>query len=145
MRRALALVLLAACAGATTSTTTEPVEVIVGTIVLRQHTVRPTVVFDAQGNQQPEAPCSGRDGYDDLTAGAQVVVSDAEGTIIGSDHLEPGVRVEIEDSVFCQFTFSVKVSPGENFYTVEVSDRGELTYSRADLETANWTVDLELG
>jgi hypothetical protein len=32
-----------------------------------------------------------------------------------------------------------------DFYSVEVSHRGEITYSRDELEAAGWSIDLTLG
>lgn len=43
----------------------------------------------------------------------------------------------------CQFSFEVEV-PDASFYSVEVSHRGAVNYSRADLEAAAWTLDLTL-
>lgn len=66
--------------------------------------------------------CAGKGGYFDIRAGAQVVVSDASGTVLGSGSLQDGFH---EPGV-CVFRFYVRDVPrGEGTYQVEVSHRGK--------------------
>ncbi len=73
--------------------------------------------------------CRGSGGYDDLREGAQVVVTDATGKSIGIGTLGTGVS----NTNICTWEFSVTVPAGGGIYGVEVSHRGKLQYSEADL------------
>lgn len=69
-------------------------------------------------------------GYDDIQQGAQVTVKDQSGTIVGLGALDVG---HIQTGR-CVFGFGVDDLPeGKDFYTVEVSHRGELKYTREGL------------
>ncbi|MEU6339397.1 hypothetical protein ABZ883_00360 [Streptomyces sp. NPDC046977] len=75
-------------------------------------------------------PCSGTGGYSDIDFGTQVNVTDAEGTLVATGSL--GLGEKIDEG--CAFTFTVDdITPGSKFYTVEVSQRGGLTQTEADL------------
>jgi hypothetical protein len=85
-------------------------------------------------------PVFGWGGFADIP-GASVTVKDGTGTIIGVSKLE----LPIEDGYsYCLFPFSVTVSDSE-FYSIEVSNRGEVTYSRAELESQGWSLKFKLG
>lgn len=86
--------------------------------------------------------CEGTSGYDDIFAGQTVTVSNQGGTVIGTGSLGPGTAGGI---VTCLFRFRVDELPKESFYNIEVSHRGGLTYSIAELEGMGWKVDLTLG
>ena len=91
--------------------------------------------------------CSGTGGYSDIGVGTNVVVRDATDTIIGTAPLtmDPaGPEPVASGNYQCGYAFTVSV-PDSAFYTVEVSHRGALTYSRADLESKSWRVSLNLG
>ncbi|MCH9036369.1 MAG: hypothetical protein IH860_03485 [Chloroflexi bacterium] len=115
------------------------------------------------------APCSGSGGYDDIREGAQVVVKNEEGEVIATSSLQQGTGrdllvalLEAADElegketptsasgfeglelVVCVLPFEVAV-PNAAFYSVEVSHRGELSYSREELDEIDWSVDFELG
>lgn len=82
--------------------------------------------------------CDGYGGYDDITPGAQVIIS-AEGETVGKGELGDGIY---EDG-WCVFPFSVtEISGGSDFYTVEISGRGGLEYTQAELEEG---VELSIG
>lgn len=145
MKRIAILALVAACStpAATTTTaapttTTLATETIAGTFTLTNPQVRP-----------PTEPCVGEEGFDDIQEGAQVVIRDGDGTTIANSALGPGEATS--DSTgpgslwYCVFAFSVEVPAGEPFYSVEVSHRGEVTYSAEEMEAADWVVSLELG
>jgi hypothetical protein len=80
-------------------------------------------------------------GYDDVGVGTDVVVKSGEGTIVGVGKLEVGLA---ESAYECRFPFTLQVKDAE-FYSFEVGDRGELSYSRADLEAMGWSVAFSLG
>ena len=86
--------------------------------------------------------CEGTGGYSDIRAGTDVVVKDATGTIIGTAALVPDP--ERSGTTRCTYTFMVPVKDAE-FYAVSVGKRGELTYSKAEMEAQGWTVGFTLG
>ncbi len=76
--------------------------------------------------------CVGQGGYSDIHEGAQVVISDATGKTIAIGQLKSGIAVV---GVKCSFYFTVEAVPGdEDFYGIEVSHRGRVQYSRAQLD-----------
>ena len=95
--------------------------------------------------------CWGGGEFDDIREGTGVVVRDGEGAVIGSSSLDAGVRVEdtrdFGNYSFwrCQFSVEVLVPGDSHFYAIEVSHRGERTYSNAELVALGWTVNFSLG
>lgn len=82
--------------------------------------------------------CGGTGGYDDIRAGAQVVVRDSAGQAIGLGHLEEGVP---ENQVTCRFAFTVDDVPKtEGLYSVEVSHRGGISFSGDDASALRLTL-----
>lgn len=113
--------------------------------------------------------CSGTGGYSDFGPGMNVTIRNGSGAIIASanttsldaderfgseeeteteDGDEPMSPKELADSMFeflgCTVVFEVDV-PSEEFYEIEVGKRGELSYSRQELEEKDWDVSLTLG
>lgn len=88
--------------------------------------------------------CSGSGGYGDIDEGTTVSVKDQKGTLIGSGRLGPG---KIEGSVLktCVFPFEVTGVKDAQFFQVEVSRRGGLSYSKSEMEKNGWTVHASLG
>lgn len=141
MRRLLPLlfVLVAvACGGDDEeTTTTEAGSAITGTVLLADLDSYPS-------------PCSGEGGFDDLAGGANVVVKDGDGGIIGTGSLSPGTPIDPTpedeyDFTYCEFEFDAPLAEEADFYTVEIAGRGGPTYSQAEMEAADWHVELELG
>jgi hypothetical protein len=88
--------------------------------------------------------CQGTGGYDDIKPGTQVTVKDEAGVIVGSDTL--GAPTSPKDTRYpCEFPFTVSSVGPAKFYSVEVSKRGALTYSSAEMESRGWKVELTLG
>ncbi|GAA3399433.1 hypothetical protein [Pseudarthrobacter polychromogenes] len=82
--------------------------------------------------------CDGTGGYDDITPGAQVVIS-AEGKTVGKGELGEGDY----DDGWCKFPFAVSDIKGDSdFYSVEVSNRGTIEYTKEELEAG---IELSLG
>lgn len=82
--------------------------------------------------------CDGYRGFDDITPGAQVVVR-AEGKTVGKGELEEGKY----DDGWCRFSFTIaSVEGGFDFYSVEISNRGAIEYTKEELESG---VSLSLG
>ncbi len=91
--------------------------------------------------------CEGLGGYTDMRAGAQLVVKDEAGKVIGSGTLDQG-HLDIlfdEGRAVCAFPFRVTGLPKAEQYQLGMGNRGSITYSFADLETAKWDVKLTLG
>lgn len=148
----LIIVMLAvACGGSsdpepTPTATAKPLPTLTGTM---------TLVDTFRGAAGDD--CQGGGGFSDMHAGAQVVVKDAASQIIAAGSLsagtlpqatnEAGTPVVDRSRSFseCVFTFEVANVPAADFYTVEVSDRGGITYSHAELVEKDWTVDVTLG
>lgn len=87
--------------------------------------------------------CWGIRGYSDLRDGAQVVVTDPDGTTVGVSRLEIGsTQFERSKAVGCRLIFEVKVPAGLGFYGIEVSDRGKVQYAEPDLSEP---VELTIG
>jgi hypothetical protein len=117
-----------------------PTQTIIGTILLSGES---SIVASDLGK-----PCQGEGGYDDIRPAAQVLVTNAQGEPVATGRLSDGVWVESAlgtQLLYCQFSFEIEVPGGEPFYTIEVSHRGELTYSAQELEDLGWTLALELG
>lgn len=89
--------------------------------------------------------CRGTGGYDDVREGAQVVVKDGGGKIIASTSLSSGKVARPEYTWRCQFEFTIEDVPKADFYQIEVSHRGALTYPRQELEERGWFVSFTLG
>jgi hypothetical protein len=91
--------------------------------------------------EAPDGGCQGTGGYDDIRLGTDVVVSDPSNRVIGTSRLGEGNWT----GDHCIFRFVVSNLPRFDFYKVEVSHRGQLTYSYQDLVSNNWAVEAELG
>lgn len=134
--------LLAACGpGPTSAPATEPtaspaptvtVYRLVGSVTLRTEYL----------NIDSERGCFGTGGYDDIARGLGVVVRDGAGVVLATGALGKG---RIVAALQCGFEFVVEAVPAAAFYSIEVGHRGEITYSFADVEAAEWYVELSLG
>ncbi len=94
------------------------------------------------------APCWGIGGYDDMAAGTQVTVRNENDALIAKGALSEGAispRGPTGTLPDCDFAFTVRDVPNAAFYTIEVSHRGELTYSREEMEALDWEVAFTLG
>jgi hypothetical protein len=94
------------------------------------------------------APCKGADvDYPDIHAGTGVVLRDKGGALLGSTTLVGGtlrptpLRGRDDD---CRFQWSLTV-PERDTYRIQVSNRGYVEFSRADLERSGWKADLTIG
>jgi hypothetical protein len=97
------------------------------------------------------SPCRGSGGYADIAQGTPVVVRDAQGAVIGQASFGPGRTAGRGDvSRFglrsaCVFRFVVRSVPDASAYTFQVSTRGGLTYSYAELSRSKWRIGAVLG
>jgi hypothetical protein len=85
--------------------------------------------------------CSGDGGYDDISAGTQVNIRDGSGELLASSSLDVGEDMTIA----CTFPFTVEDVPKADFYSVEVGDRGDLSFSYDEMVESDWYVSLSLG
>lgn len=84
--------------------------------------------------------CSGSGGYDDIREGAQVIIRDEAGTTVGVGEL---VNPRTAGESACTFSFTIHDVPsGADFYEVEVTSWGGISYTQAELEEG---VALSLG
>jgi serine/threonine-protein kinase len=108
------------------------------------HTIRGefTLTDDSLRYVTATRVCIGGGGYDDLQAGAQVRVKDASGTVIGTGSLKGGSSIGGRK---CVFLFEVENLPQSDFYSIEVTHRGGISYSYEELEARDWKVSLTIG
>ena len=109
---------------------------------------------DSGAHYRDGESCYGENGYDDVSGGTGVTVTDRAGSIIGTGKLEEGVgqgSAEDADSLLadllssCVFSFSVDELPKTAFYSIEVGRRGKLTYSLADMKQSKWIYSSSIG
>lgn len=81
--------------------------------------------FDDTNYTSTNGTCTGTSGYDDLAGGTSITVYNNNGKVISVGQLDDGH--EIDGS--CLFTWSISGVPKSPFYKVEISHRGQLTYS----------------
>lgn len=90
--------------------------------------------------------CSGVGGYSDLDIGTPVVVKNGTGAVIATGSVGGGdVLLNGATKIICVFPFEVKDVPDSDFYVIEVSHRGGLTFSKSDLEASGWKADFSIG
>lgn len=100
-----------------------------------------TNTFTLNGDLAAES-CIGTGGYRDINAGATVTVYDATGKVVAVGSLGEGTRDS--GAIYCRFPFSIpEVPDNSDFYSVEVSHRGEVTFP-AD-RARNGDVHLSIG
>lgn len=88
--------------------------------------------------------CEGTGGYDDIEQGATVVLTNQDNKILGSTALSAG-EADTADGT-CTYTFSIDDVPmNDAQYAVEVTHRGKVINSRADMVDQDWTFSMSLG
>lgn len=91
--------------------------------------------------------CFGLGGYSDIAEGTAITVYDAAGQVIATGKLGPGSAVidPVEGGFDkCRFGFAVaEVPANEDFYQIEVSHRGKVTFDAEEARAG--TVALTLG
>ncbi|MCA1823035.1 MAG: hypothetical protein LC640_01960 [Frankia sp.] len=80
-------------------------------------------------------------GYADIEDGTNVIVEDGGGEVIGTGELSGGVV----DPLGCKFDWEVTDLPDTSSYSITVSHRGALHYTRSELEDHDWVVSITLG
>jgi hypothetical protein len=118
----------------------------------KTHTLAGTITLGAEqgdGVARSGGSCRGTGGYSDMDGGTPVTVEDEDGTVIGSGELKFGKTAGTAGGFWaeCEFPFYVSDLPDDaKFYVVRIGsgNRGELSYSHAELEEQDWTVGLSL-
>jgi hypothetical protein len=118
---------------------------------LQKHTISGTLALNyAGGLAFDDHDCVGVEGYDDISAGAAVTVTNQSGTIVGTGSLSSGTGSQPidsgydDDNAICTFRFTVAV-PKATFYKIAVSHRDGVTFSYDKLASSDWTAALSLG
>lgn len=88
--------------------------------------------------------CFTSGGFSDIGSGTDITVLDGSGIVIATSRLERPVTLEGQTWA-CVFPFIIENVPAVDFYTIEVGRRGDLTYSAAELQAADYHLDLTLG
>jgi hypothetical protein len=110
----------------------------------KRHGVRLTGTFTLFVSSQPQAkPCQPQPGFDDIAAGAPVVVRNERGAAVATTTLSPGSPEASKRG--CVYKFTAQRLPVSATYTVTVGRRGGLPYSYEDLKKAHWHVAIGLG
>ncbi|BCJ73265.1 hypothetical protein CS0771_28090 [Catellatospora sp. IY07-71] len=95
------------------------------------HTVTGTVILSNGEFIDTGGACYGMGGFQDIRPGAKVVVTDAAQRTVATGEIETAKETVTE----CHLTFRVEDVPrGETSYGIEVTHRGRLQYTAADLE-----------
>lgn len=101
---------------------------------------------DSDGVTVDAGTCAGTGGYSDIDSGTSVVLTNEDGTVIDTTSLLPGTPKNPGDAnVTCDFTFTFGPIPKAKFYSVEVSHRGKITESAAELKANDYIFDVTLG
>jgi hypothetical protein len=95
--------------------------------------------IDSQG---PTKACVGSGGYHDIAPGANVTIYDGNGKILVTGAIDNGIGLGDSN---CIFTSAPLQIPDSKFYEVEVSNRGKVNYSQAQLAKSKYIVSLTLG
>jgi len=85
--------------------------------------------------------CYTSGGYSDVNSGTNVTVKNGDGKLLGVTDLSSGVTV---GSYRCKFSFELEVSKSD-FYSFDIGNRDEVSYSKDELESKDWNLDLTLG
>ncbi len=138
IRALLVTALMAGCGGSATTTASEAPEdrTITGRFTLNSATV---------DRNADLTRCEGTGGYEDIEQGASVTLRDGDGNVAGTSRLEVAGADAFGNFPGCIYTFTFDDVADADFYAVEIGDRGEIVYSRADLEAADWRIVTELG
>jgi hypothetical protein len=96
--------------------------------------------------------CRGTGGYEDLRSGLPVTATDPSGAVLGSGTLmaapaptTPSGDVPEAERRRCVWTFRLRALPERASYDIGIGERGAVTYTREELDTVGWNVEVALG
>lgn len=86
--------------------------------------------------------CEGSGGYSDLSAGVSVILKDENDKTIAATSLGAGTG----NAVVCTFHFTLSDVPDNaTFYNIQISHRGTVSFSHADMVKNGWAIELSMG
>lgn len=101
-----------------------------------------TVNFQLNDSGSALNGCQGSGGYSDIGTGTPVTLRNGAGDLLATASLGSGSNL----GVSCVWETVLRDVPRrEDFYVVEVGDRGEISQSRTELEAGDFTFDISLG
>lgn len=77
--------------------------------------------------------CSGEHGYSDITAGAEVEITDDQGKTLALTELNAGTSPDGITGDSCVFTFDASIPANAQFYGVQVTHRGVVKMTKAEM------------
>jgi hypothetical protein len=120
------LVIIAAVAVMVVRLTASDTQTISGEVAIIKSRGLVNLTFVSDGKR-----CDGTNGFADLTVGAPVTVMNAAGNTIATGVL--GLGHPVHDAFACVFRFTVNGVPKQSVYGIEVSHRGVLRYTQAQV------------
>lgn len=88
--------------------------------------------------------CTGTGANSDISASTVVALRNQDGTILGATTLGEGKQTSAPGN--CVFIFTLADVPvGESTYSLEISDHAQITKTKAELASANWTFTVAYG
>jgi hypothetical protein len=110
---------------------------VTGTLVLTDTSIYSSGITAGGG------ACEGSGGYSDLSAGVSVILKDENDKTIAATSLGEGVGAT---SLICTFYFTLSDVPDTaTFYNIQISHRGTVSFSHADMVKNDWTIELYMG
>lgn len=106
------------------------------------HKLIGSVLLTDTSDYWPNKQCTGSGGYSDLAQGGNVVLKDGNGKILATTNLATGRTI---NKTSCFFYFDLGNVPDSKFYSMQVSHRGELSYSLAEMKKQKWNLALTIG
>lgn len=87
--------------------------------------------------------CEGTGGYSDIHIGTQVTITGPTGEVLALAGLIGGKGKKVGGKIVCAwFFFTPSVPAGKEFYGIEVSHRGVVRYSEADVQDEDLALSL---
>ena len=108
-------------------------------------------------NSQPSAPDASRDrctalGIDVVIApGAEIVLYDEEGAVLGRGALGDIEPAEVKDpatgrsTMSCRLPFAIAAIPHDGNVTFGIGSLDRRTYTRAELDAVDWNLEVRVG
>ena len=117
------------------------------------NTVTGTVrIYDYHYGFEGQACNKYRTQYKDIKHGSTLTVKNGRGEVIKTARTPAGFNINsginmdsTEQWVYCVVTLEPFQVPDSDFYVFSIGNRGELTYSRADMKRNNWKLELKIG
>ncbi len=130
-RRLLILIALGAAGGVTGIVVALAQSGVIGNPFSDARTVTGTVILNDGDFINTGSACYGMGGFEDIRPGAKVSITDAAQQTVAVGVIESASEAGNE----CHLNFLVEDVPrGEDFYGIEVTHRGRVQYTAADLE-----------